>query len=342
MKKIEHCLITGGAGFIGCNMAARLIREGIKVRIFDNLSRAGVQKNLDWLNITFPGMFDFIQGDVRDFNAVCAAVRDVDTIFHYASQVAVTTSVVNPRHDFEVNGFGTINVLEAARLAQPSPAVLFTSTNKVYGKLAALGILEAEKRYSFEKNPWGVDETQPLDFYSPYGCSKGAADQYVLDYARIYGMQTVVFRMSCIYGPHQFGNEDQGWVVHFVISALTGRLLNIYGDGKQVRDILYVEDLTEAFLTAARQIEKTAGNAFNIGGGLDNSISLLELMDILKSVTKKSIPAEYFDWRPGDQKVYVSNIARASRTFDWRPKISREEGVRRLCDWVTDNRHLFE
>lgn len=339
---MNNCLITGGAGFIGTNLAQRLIRDGKRVRILDNLSRAGVDKNLKWLQDNYAGQFEFIKEDVRNAEALHAAVRDVDTIFHFASQVAVTTSVTDPRTDFEINACGAFNILEAARLSGNSPAVLFTSTNKVYGKMEDMEVVDRNERYELAKLPHGVDESQPLDFYSPYGCSKGTGDQYMRDYARIYGMKTVVFRMSCIYGYHQFGNEDQGWVAHFVLSALFGRSIKIYGDGKQVRDILFVEDLAEAFCRAAENLDKTAGQVFNIGGGTQNSISLLELLAILEQISVRKIPVEYFDWRPGDQKVYITNIARAKKIFDWEPRISREEGIRRLYDWARQNQNLFK
>jgi CDP-paratose 2-epimerase len=338
---MDKCLITGGVGFIGANLAERLIRDGRQVRIFDNLSRAGVEKNLSWLNENFHGRFEFIRGDVRDASAVTKAIEDVDTVFHFASQVAVTTSVADPRMDFESNALGTLNVLEGARQMHPLPAILFTSTNKVYGKIAHVGVVDKGGRYEFDRLPEGVDESQPLDFYSPYGCSKGAGDQYVRDYARIYGMKTVVFRMSCIYGPHQFGNEDQGWVAHFVISAIAGRPIKIYGDGRQVRDILYVDDLVEAFVRAAENLDKTAGEVFNIGGGPTNSISLLELLELLEQITGSKISTEYSDWRPGDQKVYVSNIKKARRIFGWIPCITRESGIRLLYDWAIANHRLF-
>jgi len=338
---MDKCLITGGAGFIGTNLAKRLIREGKKVRLLDNLSRKGVEKNLKWLKKNFPGGFEFIKADVRDMRVLNNALRDIDTIFHFASQVAVTSSVSDPRTDFEVNALGTLNILEAARLSRSSPAILYTSTNKVYGKMSSARVVKRKFRYELTSCPDGVDESQPLDFYSPYGCSKGAGDQYVRDYARIYGMKTVVFRMSCIYGPHQFGNEDQGWVAHFVISAIAGRPIMIYGDGKQVRDILFVEDLVEAFVRAAENLDKTAGEVFNIGGGAQNSISLLELLNLLEQITGRKISTEYHDWRPGDQKVYVSNISKARRIFGWTLRIARESGIRRLCAWVQENPRLF-
>lgn len=339
---MKNCLITGGAGFIGTNLAAHLIQEGKKVRLLDNLSRKGVEKNLSWLETSYPNRMEFIRADIRHFDEVQEAARNVDTIFHLASQVAVTDSVEDPRTDFEVNALGTLNVLEAARLSPERPSLLFTSTNKVYGKLAALGVRDTGTRYEFITHPEGVDEFQPLDFYSPYGCSKGAADQYIHDYSRIYDLKTVVFRMSCIYGPHQFGNEDQGWVAHFVISALLNRPIKIYGDGKQVRDILFVEDLVQAFSQAIENLDKTQGEVFNIGGGRKNSVSLLELLEMLEKITGTKIQTEFCDWRPGDQKVYITNIQKASEVFGWKPRISSTEGIQRLYDWVRENRTLFD
>jgi CDP-paratose 2-epimerase len=338
---MNNCLITGGAGFIGINLAQHLIHNNKSIRIFDNLSRKGVEKNLDWLKTTYPGRFDFIRGDVRNFEEVRQSIQDIDTVFHFASQVAVTTSVEHPRTDFEINALGTLNVLEAVRIQKNPPAVLFTSTNKVYGKLPNVECRENEKAYRFPSGMKGIDELQPLDFYSPYGCSKGAADQYIHDYSRIYGLKTVVFRMSCIYGPHQFGNEDQGWVVHFVISAILNRTLNIYGDGKQVRDILYVDDLVRAFHMAAENLDKSSGGIFNIGGGLSNSISLIELIEILREITGNEIPIQFFDWRPGDQKIYISNIQKAQDILDWKPEVSAKQGIMKLHAWVKDNQKLF-
>lgn len=335
--KNSKCLITGGAGFVGVNLASRLIREGHEVHILDNLSRAGVEKNLQWLKQEYPGSFEFIKADVRSEDKVREAVEEMDAIFHFASQVAVTTSVEDPRSDFEINALGTLNVLDAARKCNPGAIVFFTSTNKVYGKLASLETEEAGERYQFRNLKLGVNESQHLDFYSPYGCSKGTGDQYMLDYARIFGMRTVVFRMSCIYGPHQYGNEDQGWVAHFVKAALKNHKLNIFGNGKQVRDILFVEDLVDAFISAGLNIDETAGKAFNIGGGLENSISLIELLKILENLTGSPVKTDFYDWRPGDQKIYISDITKASETFNWRPRISKEEGIKRLYNWIRVN-----
>src|SRR3989440_614016 len=272
-----RALVTGGIGFIGTNLSHRLLSNGNEVILFDNLSRAGVQNNLDWLKATHGKKLHFVQGDIRDFDAVLTAIRNVDAVFHLAAQVAVTTSVSNPREDFSINAQGTLNVLEAARRQEPMPVVLYTSTNKVYGALEHLGVVERSSRYEFENLPEGVSETCPLDFHSPYGCSKGAADQYVRDYARMFGIPAVVLRMSCIAGPRQFGNEDQGWVAHFLYSALQQIPLVIYGDGRQVRDVLCVDDLMRAF-EAVRAKPASAGEIYNVGGGADNSVSLLELI----------------------------------------------------------------
>jgi CDP-paratose 2-epimerase len=328
-----RALITGGLGFVGSNLADRLLHEGHEVVLFDNLSRAGVHKNLDWLCQRHPQL-SFFAGDIRDARAVEQAMRGTDCVFHLAAQVAVTSSIANPREDFEINAQGTLNVLEAGRQQHPYPVVLYTSTNKVYGGLETTRVVEKETRYMAPDLPYGVPETWPLDFHSPYGCSKGSADQYVRDYHRIYGLPTIVFRMSCIYGPRQFGNEDQGWLSHFVLRTLRGDPLTIYGDGKQVRDVLYVDDLTEAMIRAVAAIRTTAGRVYNIGGGPANAISVWYdfrqyLQDTLGSLPK----VEFREWRPGDQRVYISDIRRARREFGWQPKISPDDGIRRLVAW---------
>src|SRR3954465_5586214 len=281
-------LITGGAGFIATNVADRLLRDGWRVRLFDNLSRTGVEQNVRWLReVHRPGErgaespIELIVGDVRDRAAVKRAVEGVSRVFHFAAQVAVTTSLTDPLLDFEINARGTLNLLEAIRPLESRPSLLFTSTNKVYGHLADLPLNVRDRRYEPGDGAVaqrGISEQRPLDFHSPYGCSKGAAEQYVLDYARTFGLPATVFRMSCIYGPHQFGTEDQGWVAHFLIQTLRRRPLTLYGDGLQVRDILFVEDLVDAMLLAHDRIEDTAGHAYNIGGGPSNTVSLLELM----------------------------------------------------------------
>src|SRR5438309_3029787 len=269
-----RALVTGGVGFIGTNLSDRLLSDGHEIILFDNLSRAGVRHNLDWLKAKHGQQLRFVQGDVRDFDAVLTAIQNVDVVFHLAAQVAVTTSVSYPREDFLINAQGTLNVLEAARRQEPMPVVLYTSTNKVYGGLEHLGVVERSSRYEFENLPEGVSEACPLDFHSPYGCSKGAADQYVRDYHRIYGLPTIVFRMSCIYGCRQLGTEDQGWVAHLARTALEGGKLTVYGDGKQVRDLLYVDDLVEAMVKAVERIDRTAGQVYNVGGGPANTVSV--------------------------------------------------------------------
>ncbi|MEI8175730.1 MAG: SDR family NAD(P)-dependent oxidoreductase [Candidatus Omnitrophota bacterium] len=343
MKKI---LITGGAGFIGSNAASRFLAQGAAVTVFDDLSRRGTDKNLRWLK-SLGGDLTFIKGDIRDAKAVNRLLNGTsaprfDLCLHLAAQVAVTTSVVEPREDFEINALGTFNLLEAVRAAAHKPVVIYSSTNKVYGKMEYAGVKESAKRYSYAKLPKGVTERMWLDFYSPYGCSKGAADQYVIDYARIYGLKTITFRQSCIYGPRQFGVEDQGWVAHFIICAVKGRPITIYGDGKQVRDILYVDDLVDAFLSAARNLKVSAGNVYNIGGGMANSVSLLEFIALLEKYLGRKIELKYGDWRPGDQKVYISSIDRARKELGWTPKIGCKKGIELLVKWVQENKGLFD
>jgi CDP-paratose 2-epimerase len=278
--------------------------------------------------------------DVRDRDRLAAAARDVDVIYHLAAQVAVTRSVDDPLSDFEINALGTLNLLEAARRSGSNPAVVFTSTNKVYGGMEDVGVVEGETRYSYADSAYrdGVDEGRPLDFHSPYGCSKGAADQYVRDYHRIYGLRSTVFRMSCIYGLHQFGNEDQGWVAHFIIATVLGLPIKIYGDGKQVRDILFVEDLVNAFELVAQHPERTAGQIYNVGGGARNTISIwAEFEPLLRTLTGIEVRPERGDWRPGDQLVYVSNPARIQRDLGWTPAVSPRAGIERLLGWVLEN-----
>ena len=335
-------LVTGGAGFVGCNLVDSLLQDGHHVVVFDALARAGSELNLAWLQTRHPTV-EFVHGDVRDFDAIKEVGRRADVIYHFAAQVAVTTSVTDPTTDFQVNALGTTNVLEAARLSNRQPTVIFTSTNKVYGGIEDVTVAETPTRYHFQEFPHGISESQPLDFHSPYGCSKGAADQYVRDYARIYGLPTVVFRMSCIYGPRQFGNEDQGWLAHFIIAAVTGKPLTIYGDGKQVRDVLFVEDLVSALRLAAEKIERTAGKVYNIGGGPQNALAVWhECGPMLKRLRRQNVDVTFCDWRPGDQKCYVSDIRKATRELEWEPQIDKETGIRRLWDWVCANKEMFE
>ena len=332
-------LITGGAGFIGTNLADELASSGRRVRVLDNLSRPGVEKNLAWLKDTHGDRIQFERGDVRDSKAVRQAVSGVEAVFHFAAQVAVTTSLEDPIHDHDVNVNGTVNVLEAARVEPEPPAVIFTSTNKVYGGMEDVELhldgLRYEPRDAILRVR-GFSEERRLDFHSPYGCSKGAADQYVLDYARSYGLNTAVFRMSCIYGPHQFGNEDQGWVAHFVIRALKGRPITLYGDGMQVRDILYVEDLVRAFLLAWQNIGKVRGQAFNMGGGPSNTVSLLELIDLIGALHGKRPQVSFEGWRTGDQRYYVSDTRRFEAATGWRALVNAKEGVGNLYNWLAE------
>ncbi len=338
-----HYLITGGAGFIGSNYVSRLLQRGEKVTILDNLSRAGAKINLEWLRETYgEKSFTLIKGDVRDSAVVSETVQDADVVVHLAAQVAVTTSVTRPREDFEINALGTFNVLEACRQSKKKPALLYASTNKVYGGMDDVAVKELETRYTYADLPHGAAETQPLDFHSPYGCSKGSGDQYVRDYYRIYGLPTVVFRQSCIYGPRQFGIEDQGWVAWFVIAALTGRPIKIYGDGKQVRDILHVDDLLNAYDLALEKIDQVAGRVFNIGGGSGHTISIWhEFGPLLEELTGEKITVSYGGWRPGDQKVYISDIRSAKEKLGWAPQIKVADGITQLVHWVEKNRQLF-
>lgn len=321
-------LITGGAGFIGSNLAERLLKTpGTNVRIFDNLSRRGVEQNLEWLRRT-PGArrLEFMRGDVRDKSAIREAVLGATDVFHLAAQVAVTTSVDDPAMDFEVNAQGTFNVLEAARAGGKQPFLLFTSTNKVYGSLHRIPMeIEDTHFRARSRDCRGVNESEPLDFHSPYGCSKGAADQYVRDYARIYNLPTVVFRMSCIAGPRQFGNEDQGWVAHFLYSVLDGSPVSIYGNGFQVRDVLHVYDLIDAMLAARRNVQRTRGEVYNLGGGLERSISLIEMLRKIEARTGKGPQLKYCEVRPGDQPWYVADTLKLERDTGWRPKRNLEQ-----------------
>ena len=336
-------MITGGAGFIGINYAARLLSRGDKLIIFDNLSRAGTPRNIEWLKKTFgENSFELIVGDVRDENQIKEAVEPADLIFHLAAQVAVTTSVIDPRTDFDINALGTLNVLEAARKSAKQPPVLYASTNKVYGNLEDVKVKEGENSYFFPDHPEGISESQTLDFHSPYGCSKGAGDQYVRDYHRIFGLPTVVFRQSCIYGPHQFGIEDQGWVAWFVIAAVTGKPITIYGDGKQVRDLLYVDDLLSAYDLAVAHIDKTAGQIYNIGGGRKNTLAIWkEFGPLLEKELGRKIPVDWQSWRPGDQRVFIADIRKANEDFKWEPETDVETGIHKLFKWVHAHQDLF-
>jgi CDP-paratose 2-epimerase len=334
-------LVTGGAGFVGTNVADRLLQEGRRVRVLDNLARAGVAENLLWLQARHGRQVEVEIGDVRDRPTVERAVRGVDAVFHFAAQVAVTTSLDEPIDDFRVNAEGTVNVLEALRTSDIRAPLLFTSTNKVYGSLPDVELERTDDRWLATDPRYrdhGVSEERPLDFCTPYGCSKGAADQYVLDYAKSYGLPATVFRMSCIYGPHQHGNEDQGWVAHFLIRALDDTPVVVYGDGAQVRDILYVDDLVDAMLGALRKAPALAGQAFNVGGGADNTISLLELLDLIEDVHGKRPLVRFGEERPGDQRYYVSDTTKLRRALGWRPRVGVAEGVTALYRWLAADR----
>ena len=330
-------LITGGAGFIGSNLAHRLLASGRRVRVLDNLSRPGVEQNLQWLRKQHGPLLEFVRADVRDAAAVAQAVAGVQQIFHFAAQVAVTTSLENPQEDFAINAQGTLNVLEAARSRPVPPAILMTSTNKVYGGLEDLELSVQGQRYlpvDAKVAATGIGESRPLDFHSPYGCSKGTADQYVIDYARSFGMTTLVFRMSCIYGPRQFGTEDQGWVAHFILRALRGERITLYGDGMQVRDVLFVDDLVDAFLLAEQNAARLKGRAFNMGGGARNAISLQDLLDRIEQLHGKRPPVSFDGWRTGDQRYYVSDTQAFTRETGWQAKVAADEGIARLFEWL--------
>ena len=330
-------LIFGGAGFIGSNWAEYLLtRTDANVHIFDNLARRKVEHNVKWLK-SRPGAasrLKFTIADVRDARAVRKAVYGASEIYHFAAQVAVTTSLEDPRHDFEVNAGGTLNILEAARQSGNRPFLLFTSTNKVYGKL-----VDAEAADGWREGK-GVPESQPLDFYSPYGCSKGTADQYVHDYSRIFRIPTVVFRMSCIAGPRQFGNEDQGWVAHFVYSALQAKTISIFGDGRQVRDVLAVRDLVRAFALAYENQKKTAGHIYNIGGGTENTISLLGLVKTMEMALHVPVRYRFRASRPGDQPIYVTDFSKFHAHTQWAPQRSVLQTLHDIWHWYEENQSL--
>jgi CDP-paratose 2-epimerase len=344
-------IITGGAGFIGCNAADRFLRRGHRVVVVDNLARAGAAANLAWLKKNHRDVV-FVKQDIRDFNGlerIFTKFAPADTVLHLAAQVAVTTSVTNPRNDFEINALGTFNVLEAIRSAyalspsrkKKAPFVVFASTNKVYGGMEDITVVEKNGRYAYRDLKHGIPENRLLDFHSPYGCSKGAADQYVIDYSRIYGLDSVAMRQSCIYGYRQFGIEDQGWVAWFTIAAHLGKKITIYGDGKQVRDMLFIEDLLDAYEAAIKNRKTVSGKAYNIGGGPKNVMSLLELVAALEKRRGGKIPLSFSGWRPGDQPVFVCDVRKALREFGWAPTTSTKDGVAKISDWVAANIKLF-
>jgi CDP-paratose 2-epimerase len=336
-------LITGGAGFIGSNLADRFASEGHDVLVFDALARPGVDRNLAWLKERHPERITAVVGDIRDENAAADAAADAQAVFHMAAQVAVTTSLVDPREDFDVNVRGTLNLLDALRRRDERVPLIFASTNKVYGDLADVALDKTNDAY-VPRDPMirttGIGEGRPLDFHTPYGCSKGAADQYVLDYARSFDVPTVVMRMSCIYGQRQMGTEDQGWVAHFLIRALTGEPISIYGDGCQVRDILNISDAVAAYAAAWDRIEIVQGRAFNLGGGPTNAISLKQLILHIEDVVGRPVDATFSDWRAGDQRYYVSDTRLATRELGLRPPVPWRRGVAALARWLQEERGL--
>src|SRR3954462_1988865 len=343
LRDFRSVVIFGGAGFIGSNLAYHLLRETkAKVHVFDNLSRPGSRHNLEWLQEAAKdsGRLKITIGDVRNYTLVERAVRHATEIYHFAAQVAVTTSIDDPKTDFEVNAGGTLNILEAARKSGHRPFILYTSTNKVYGALTGQSLVAYQRSYRLAPQD-SITESQPLNFPSPYGCSKGAADQYVRDYARIYGLPTVVFRMSCIAGTRQFGTEDQGWVAHFIYSALQKDPVTIYGDGRQTRDVLWVGDLIQAMNAVRENLPQTAGEVFNVGGGCENTNSLLELMDSIEGLTGRKMDHRFANSRPGDQMFYVTNHEQLTRMTGWKPSTSLPDVVRQIARWWKANQELF-
>ncbi|HEY0411652.1 MAG TPA: SDR family NAD(P)-dependent oxidoreductase [Allosphingosinicella sp.] len=334
-------LVTGGAGFIGCNIADALAERGHEVLVYDALSRPGVERNLAWLKERHGGRIASIVADVRDEDELARAVREAKAVFHMAAQVAVTTSLVDPREDFDVNVRGTLHLLDAARLKGDGTPIVFASTNKVYGDLADLEFrLDGERYVAVDPRvaAAGIGEARPLDFHTPYGCSKGAADQYVLDYARSFAMRTAVLRMSCIYGLRQMGTEDQGWVAHFLIRALEGQAITLYGDGFQVRDILDVSNAVEAYLSAWERIDRVKGRAFNLGGGPANAVSLRELLAYVAGLLGRELDISFSDWRAGDQRYFVADTALARRELGLSPAVPWKKGVASLLEWLRESR----
>ncbi|MBK5240999.1 GDP-mannose 4,6-dehydratase [Clostridium sp.] len=333
-------LITGGCGFVGSNLAAEVMKRGEELYVFDNLFRNGAEKNLNWLKEQ--GEFTHIHGDIRNYNDVENAIKNLkpDVIFHLAGQVAMTTSIENPRLDFEINTMGTHNLLETVRKYSPKTIVTYSSTNKVYGDFEDLEYEETSTRYKLKDYPQGFNENTGLDFHSPYGCSKGAADQYLLDYHRMYGLNTVVFRHSSMYGGHQYATYDQGWIGWFCQKAIETKLemikesFTISGNGKQVRDVLYADDIVKCYFAAIENIEKTKGQVFNIGGGIENSLSLLELFNLLEKRLNIKLNYRETPWRESDQKVFVANNEKITKFTGWKPMVSKEEGIERMLSWL--------
>ncbi|WP_315764515.1 NAD-dependent epimerase/dehydratase family protein [Sphingomonas sp. Y38-1Y] len=339
----DAILVTGGAGFIGSNLTDRLAGEGRRVIVYDALSRAGVETNLEWLRSRHGDRIEAVIADVRDGDRLAHEAARAGAVFHLAAQVAVTTSLVDPREDFAINIAATLDLLEALRTRNPAAPIVFASTNKVYGDLSDIAFTVEGERYvpaDAEVRAHGIGEARPLDFHTPYGCSKGAADQYVLDYARSFGLRAAVLRMSCIYGQRQMGTEDQGWVAHFLIRALEGKPITLYGDGRQVRDILDVRDAVDAYVAAWSNIDAVAGRAFNLGGGPDNSVSLRELLAQIGELIGREVEIGYDDWRAGDQRYFVADTRAAEAALGLGPKRPWREGVERLAHWLSEARGL--
>lgn len=335
-------IITGGCGFIGSNAAKYYLNKKYQVIVLDNLSRVGSNYNLKWLK-KLNGNLLFKKVDIRNYVSLTKVFKEFkpDLILHLAGQTTVTGSILNPREDFGINALGTFNVLEVMRNVVPKASLIYSSTNKVMGELTNIPIREEKKKYVF-KNLKGISEKQPLDFCSPYGCSKGCGDQYVLDYARIYKLNTVVFRQSCIYGSQQYGIEGQGWLAWFITSLVFSHPITIYGNGKQVRDVLHVDDLVNAFDLAFKNIKKTKGKAYTIGGGLKSAVSILEFFEIFKNIFSKKFSYKLKPWRLADQKIYISDISSAKKDFNWVPCITPEQGIKTMYEWILQNKHLIE
>jgi CDP-paratose 2-epimerase len=337
VRPAEPIVVFGGAGFIGTNLVDQLLQDGEDVIVFDNLSRLGVERNLDFLRRKHGNRLHTVLSDVRDPTAVADTVRNARAVFQFAAQVAVTSSFTDPMQDFAINAQGTLTVLDALRRLSPETPLIFASTNKVYGPLSDLAVEQFQGCYlpvDETLRDFGVDESRPLDFCTPYGCSKGAADQYVLDHAKSFGLRTAVLRMSCIYGPHQFGTEDQGWVAHFLIRALRGEPVTIYGDGRQVRDILYIDDAVAAYRAVLGAIDRVSGRAFNLGGGPANAVSLRTVLDEIAALVGHSIAHGSEGWRSGDQLYFVADTRRLTEAVSWQAQIGWRQGLRDLARWI--------
>lgn len=339
--------VTGGAGFIGFHSCRYFAEKGHDIFLLDDFSRKGSRAHAEKLISEFGEKIKIVECDIsvsstENLSIIEKIVSQSDVVIHLAAQVAVTTSVKNPRRDFEVNALGALNLLEACRKASTKPFIIYSSTNKVYGGMDHLEIIERDNRYYFAEHLYGISETALLDFHSPYGCSKGAADQYVRDYNRIYGVPSVVLRQSCIYGTEQYGHEEQGWIAHLTLNACRNMPIKVFGDGKQVRDVLFAQDLVELFDACIQNMKKVSGKIYNAGGGYKNILSLLDLIEILEKTLGRKIEKSFHDWRPGDQKVYISDIDQLKKDLEWEPKISPTEGVEKIIHWQKGNKVEIE